>query len=716
MTAAPQTVGLTSGDIRFLAGCAAGLAEQTAIVEIAVSGAVVADVACEARMRAGAAALYPEEPLLRLSFEDWPSAFLVPDDPDTGCADPATAWLGRWVVAVTVAIQRWARDPVFFGRVVRAEPGRLVLAIPWRRQALFTEVLRMALELVAQWAGSPTATQFAVSRHFGERWVEIQNNGVAPYTLSFVRAGADRGIPFSVLPSCLQLGWGAHAERFDMSFTSKTSWMANALAKNKAKAARTMAAAVLPVPASRVVADPDAALRAATELGWPVVVKPLNQELGSGVTPGVRDAETLKAAFARADRFSARNVVVEKHIDGDDYRMLVVNGRLLMAVRRVPAGVTGDGIRTVAELVDIVNADPRRGTRRYSLLKKLTFDDEANRCLADENLAPDSVPAAGRWVGLRRIANISSGGTAHDVTAVVHPDNAAMAVRAARVVGLDIAGVDFLTTDISRSWRDIGGAVCEINAQPGFSPHWLADPGRDIDGEVLDILFAGRSPRIPVAAITGGGAGRAARTAELLAGIWQAAGVLPGACTSARLRVGDDVVSTSDLTGLTGARIILEDPGVEAAVLELPGVAVRAAGHPCDRYDVVLLLDGWRGEDPGAHTVDEFPRRAGRALVLDADAADAATAAPGRHLLVAAGPDGRAVAEHRRAGGEAVFTARRDDGQNWIVLALGPIEHPLVPAGSVAEADLLPAMFAAAGAWAHGLDLGPIRSGLGVAG
>lgn len=697
---------------RLLAGRAAGLAEPTALVEIGVT-ATDLDVDDD-RMRAGAAVLYPEEPLLRVSSGDWPAAFLVARSGGDGPADPVTAWLGRWVVAVTVAIQRWARDPVYFGRVVSAGPGRVTVAIPWFREAVFTESLELALKLVGEWAQTGVVTEFAVSGHFGERWVGIQNNGVAPYTLSFVRAGAERDIPFSVLPGCVQLGWGANADRFDMSFSSATGWMGNALAKNKAKAGRTMGAAMLPVPASRVVADADAALRAATALGWPVVVKPLNQELGSGVTPGIGDEATLRKAFAAADKLSSRTVLVEKHFDGDDHRMLVVNGQLLMAVRRVPAGVTGDGVQTVTQLMEAVNADPRRGTRRYSLLKKLTIDDEAKRCLADAGLTPDSVPDAGRWVGLRRIANISSGGTAQDVTAVVHPDNAAMAVRAARVVGLDIAGIDFLTTDISRSWRDIGGAICEINAQPGFSPHWLADPRRDIDGDVLDVLFAGRSPRIPVAVVAGAAA--AARVAALLARMWRSAGTLVGLWSTAGVRIGDEVVSTRPPTGLSSTRVVFDDPAVEAAVLELPAPMLGEAGHPCDRYEVALLLDA------GALTggpADELPERTGRALVVNADEADCLSAldrAPGvRHLLVGRDGDNPAVRAHRARGGAAVFSADRD-GTRWIVLADGNAEHPVAPLTAIPASDHLAAVFAAAGAWALGVDLSAIRAALTEAG
>ncbi len=710
MTGAPE---LRIINRRFLLGCSDRLAERTALVEIAVPDHVVFDDAAETRIRAGIAALHPEEPLLRTTDNDWPDSFLVAGPPDQP-GDPVMQRLGRWLVAVTITIQRFAREPVFRGRVSRCDPQRLTLALPWYREAVFNESLTLALQLVGQWVGigSAKAAEPTLSGHFGERWMGIRNGGVAPYTLSFIQAGALRGIPFSVLPSCVQLGWGANAERFDMSFSTETSWMANSLAKNKAKTSRTLAAAFLPVPDSRVVSDVEAAERVANQLGWPVVIKPLSQELGSGVVAGIPDAATLRQTFGRAAKYSPGNVVIENHIDGDDHRMLVVNGRMLMAVRRVPAGVTGDGVHTVAQLVEAANTDPRRGTHRYSLLKKLVFDDEAASCLAEHGNTKESVPRSGQWVPLRRIANISSGGTAEDVTASVHPDNVAMAERAARIVGLNIAGIDFLTTDISRSWRDIGGAICEVNAQPGFSPHWLAAPERDMEGEVLDLLFAERSALIPTAAITGAtGTGMAAR---MLGEIWRAAGRLTGICTTSELRIGEEVLTTQNRSGYPGTRIILEDPGVQAAVLEMPGAGLASTGHPCDRYDVAAVLDA------SDQLEAEVLQRAELAVVINADdprcLALRSHAGTARHILVAREPDCPAVVEHRRSGGESVFIAGRD-GRRWVVLAEGERELALMPVDEIPGANnaqrCSSSMFAAALAWAQGIEIAVIRKALG---
>lgn len=706
---------------RLYLGCSAGLAERTAVVDIGWDGELTFDAAVEDRVRKGALALCPEEPLRLVAESDWPTAFLIESQRNLDSGLAAADWLGRWLVAVTVGIQRWAHDPVWRGAVVATSPNRITLAIPWYRETVFAESLELALRLVAQWSRSALPPSFELNAHFGDRWAPMQADGLSPYTLGFIQAGVERGLPFEILPSSAQIGWGAGAERFDMTFTNETSWIAAALAKNKSKASRTMAAAGLPVPASRVVGDVDQAVAAATELGWPVVIKPLDQELGRGVVAGIPNESTLREVFDQTAQYSRQAVVLERFIPGNDHRMLVIRGVFLTATRRIPAGVTGDGERTVSQLVEEVNTDPRRGTVRFSVLKRLTLDSEATSCLADQGLGIDSVPDAGQWVVLQRAANVARGGTALDVTAAVHPDNAIVAERAARVVGLDIAGIDFITTDISRSWREIGGGICEINAQPELvrgellkaslpgSQRWdpaaLAAANRDVEGEALDLFFEGRTPRIPTAAIIGIGAGATARN---LAEIWRAEGKFTGVCTSSETRIGDELIGSRELAGYRGARIVLDDPGVEAAVFEITRENVAGSGHPCDRYDVVALLDGQdlRGSD--AETLS----RAAHAVVVNADDPLCARlrSSASRRVLVSRHTTGSTVAAHRGAGGEAVSVAE-SDGESWIVLTSGESVSLLTPVAEI-RGDVFDAMCAAALAWAQGIDPLVIRQGL----
>ena len=695
---------------RFLPGCSAGLAEKTALVEVGITGELRLDGAAEARMRSGVLGLCPEEPLFGVTGSDWPQAFLVPDadaDADADAVERDAVWrLGGWVVAVTVAIQQWARDPVFRGAVVAAGPGRLTLAVPWRRQRFFTEALELALRLVSQWmqpvqhgvsapmrqwlgSDGPDSTALHLGDHFGVRWPSIKSGGLSPRTLRFVRAATARNMPFDVLPSYIQLGWGAKSERMDVTLTQHTGWIATVLAKNTAKANQMLAAEKLPVPRSVLVNTADEAEKAANAIGWPVVVRPLNLNPGLGAMPGITERDTLRRAFDAAVKRNRRGAIVEEHLEGRSYRLLVVRGRLLMTVRRDPGQVTGDGSHTITELVRIANADLRRGRD----LKKITLNDEAGECMAAVGLSPDSVPLAGTTVALRRTPSVATGGTAADVSEIVHPENRQLAVRATRVVGLDIAGVDLITIDISRSWREVGGAVCAVNAQPAFDVLWVADPGRDLEGEVVDLLFAGRGARIPTVAVVGGddaGAG-----AEALHRIWTEAGIVAGVCTRSVLRIGPRTVSRADLAGPNGVRMVLTDPAAAAAVFELPVDRLVRDGHPCDSYDVAAVLGG------GGGAAVEVVRRARGAVVVDGDdpecvAVLGAAVAPRRIVVSASGP-GAVVGR----GSDAVFV----DGRGLIVAVAGGVRTVLARwSGDRAV------LFAAAVAWAQGVDAAVIAA------
>lgn len=735
--------GLTVASRRLLPGCSGGIDEATALVDITVSGSAAFTKVTDDTIRLAALALCPEQPLFQIDESSWPTAFLVHAEHSVEAQELR---LAQWVVALTVAIQRWGRDPVWRGRVLDVEPQRIRLAIPWHREQFFAQALELSLELLrrcvdptfggmpgalGQWLSSNSAPEpLRLSLYFGDQWNTIVANGLSPNTQRFVQAGVVRGMPFDVLPQCVQVGWGANAQRFDMAFTGRTPWMASTLAHNKWKSKMVLADAAVPVPRGWIVRDVDQAIHAVeSDLGWPVVIKPSNQELGLGVVVDIPDAETLRRVFDRAAQHSSGNVIIEQYIAGDDHRLLVVNQKFVAAARRMPGRITGDGTHTVSELIEHVNADPRRGTGRYSLLKKLLLDDEATDCLAAQGLGTDSIPPAGQTIALRRIANISSGGTADDLTEVTHPDNRALAERVARVVGLDIAGIDFITTDISCSWRDVGGAVCEVNGQPGFRPHWLADPHRDINSEVLDALFDGRPARVPTAAITG--TNGKTTTAEMLHRIWTAAGKVAGVCTTDVVRIGNEFITDDNFSGRPGARMILNDPGVEAGIFEMPRRGLMMFGHPCDRYDVAALLnvqddhigvDGIDTLEQMAELKAEVLQRAQHAIVINADdplcMAMRSRAGTDRHILVTEEQSAPAVADHRRAGGEAVFVGRHA-GAAWIVLATGTREQHLVPVDEIPATmngllrfNISNAMFAAALAWAQGIAPETIRQGL----
>lgn len=565
------------------------------------------------------------------------------------------------------------------------------------------------------------------------RWLRAQvakasRRAPLPNSVAFLRAASRKGLPWlEWAPGIYQVGYGTRARRLDGAFTDRTPLLSARLARDKRAANGFLRSIGIPVPDQRAVGSEAECLKAAETFGWPVVVKPAGLDQGVGVAPGLTTREAVARAYREAARHAA-GVVVERHVEGEDYRLLVVAGRLLVATHRIPAGVVGDGRATMAELVDAVNRDPRRGVGK-SLLIRLTLDAGALEVLAGQGLTSGSVPASGRFVPLSHTANISTGGTAEDVTALVHPDNRALAERTARAVGLDIAGIDLLTPDIARSWREVGGVVCEVNAQPGFRVHWLAEPRRDLNGEVLDRLFAGGDARIPIAAITG--TNGKTTVSRMLHRILLHAGLHAGVTTTQGVWVGDERVSHDNLSGYPGGRILLTDPTVEAAVIEMPRKGLIFFGSPFDCCDVAAMLnvqDDHVGRD-GVETLQEMAdlkgsvlRRARQAVVVNAEDALCMSQIKGlqarRIILLASDPSHPGVRAHVAAGGTAACLDVRQ-GVEWLTLHLGHDIRHLLPAkdipatmGGAIKVNAWNALAAAALAHAMGIDEGVICSAL----
>jgi cyanophycin synthetase len=351
--------------------------------------------------------------------------------------------------------------------------------------------------------------------------------------------------------SLIQLGYGRHLQRIQATVTGRTSHIAVEIAGDKEETNRLLADLGLPVPRQELVHDADEASEAAGRVGYPVVVKPYNGNHGRGVSIDLRDAAAVRHAFGVAAEHSAA-VLVESFITGHDHRMLVIGGELVAVSKRMPGHVVGDGRRTVRALVDALNADPRRGIGHEKVLTQIQLDAQALLLLGERGYTPDSVPPAGEEVMLRRTANLSTGGTAADVTDVVHPDNREMAVRAVQAVGLDVGGVDFLTPDIAQSYKEAGGAICEINAAPGFRMHMAPSEGRprDVAGRVLDMLFPPGTPAsIPLAAVTG--TNGKTTTSRMLAHIHKMAGKRVGLTTTDGVYVDGQRTVEGDMTGPT---------------------------------------------------------------------------------------------------------------------------------------------------------------------
>lgn len=399
----------------------------------------------------------------------------------------------------------------------------------------------------------------------------------------FIRDGRQLGFPVRELPGLIiQFGNGRRARWMESSFTDRTPRIGAGLARNKEVAAAMLRQAGVPVPDHVRVHDEEAALRAADALGYPIVVKPADLDGGVGVAPGLLTPEEVRRSFAIA-RAASANVLIEKHFEGRDYRLVVFNSQLLWSYERVPGSVTGDGTHTIAELVALLNASQQRGMgRKGSSLTPLVLDEEAAALLDRKGLTGDSVPAAGEFVRLRRAANISVGGIpvggVHDR---VHPDNRRLAIRAADALGLDLAGVDLLMPDISRSWFETGAMICEVNGQPDLGIETWAN----IYTPILRELVEGTG-RIPVAVVLGAPPG-SRLAAEIAAGL-SAAGLPAGLAEPSGVTIAGERVSGPTDT-LAAGQMLMMDRRVAAAVLSVDDFGIMRSGLAFDRFDVLVI-------------------------------------------------------------------------------------------------------------------------------
>ena len=414
------------------------------------------------------------------------------------------------------------------------------------------------------------AAPFDIAAELAFVTATARRSALGPTTKAIVEAARRRGIPHLRLDeqSHVQLGYGARQQRIRASITEHTSHIAVETAANKERTKAALRAAHLPAPQGRVVKTLDDALIAAAQIGYPVVTKPLNGNHGRGVSLHVESAADVRSGFEAA-RVHSPNVIVEQQYCGEDYRALVIGGRLKAVAKRVPAHVVGDGKHTVAELIEIVNRDPRRGHGHESTLTRITVDAQVLSRLERGAHSLESLPHPGERVWLRDTANLSTGGTAIDCTDAVHPDNVRVFERAALAIGLDIAGLDIIAPDIARPLIETGGGIVEVNAAPGFRMHLDPSEGapRAVADAVIDMLFPrGLDHHLPIAAITG--TNGKTTTARMVAKIMRAVGQRVGLTTTSGIYIDEQLVVGGDTTGPRSAKMVLQDRGVDFAVLE----------------------------------------------------------------------------------------------------------------------------------------------------
>jgi cyanophycin synthetase len=494
----------------------------------------------------------------------------------------------------------------------------------------------------------------------------VTRNALDQSTRAMIEEVQRRDIPWfrmSALSRHIQLGQGERQRRIWETLRSVESPIGRDLSRDKLLTFQVLSQLRLPVGQFAAVRSVDSALKAAETIGYPIVLKPVHGKQGERVFANLLNAQELRAALAKVQ--PGEQFLLQGFFPGDDHRILIVNGKLVAATRRIAAKVKGDGKSTITQLVEEANRDPRRGTAK--LMHHIALDDEADRMLRRQEHTRNSVPRPGEYVRLRSISNISSGGTALDVTEIIHPDNVRLAAKAAKALELVVAGVDFISPDISKSWHDVGGGICEVNSVVGLRPHFLAKPEMDITGPIIETIYPNRANgRIPTAMITG--TKGKSTTTRMLGRILACAGHTVGAVTTDGVTIGEEEVASGDLAGYTGATIVLRDPTVTAAVLETARGGLIKSGMYLDWCDVAALTNVDReqiGMD-GIETVEDMAalkrkvlEAARKAVVLNADDAHCAAMAQEfaksiRTILFSLDANSAQIRKHLGNGGEAI--------------------------------------------------------------
>jgi cyanophycin synthetase len=504
------------------------------------------------------------------------------------------------------------------------------------------------------------------------------------------------------LRSLVQLGYGRYQRRIWAPYISTESHLAADIALNKDLTYRLMRNAGIPVPRSVKVKDEEAAVAAAREIGYPVVLKPLDGNHGRGVGVNLQDATAVRAHYPLASgETHTGTILVEEFISGNTYRILVVGGRTVAVTEEVPAHVIGDGSHNLRQLVSLTNADPRRGHGSENLLVRIRLDETAIAMAEEQGYGPNDIPSAGKRVQLVRTAHISLGGISIDRTDEVHPYNAMIAEQAAQVIGLEVAGIDLIATDIARSVRETRGAICEVNAGPGLGLHIEPVEGksRDVARPVIELLYPpGALSRVPIVAVTGTD-GRAA-TSRIIAHILQRAGQRVGLATGDGMYLDGSRIAQGDMTGPDSARMVLRNPAIENAVLEIgyEGILCSGLGYDCADVVVITRIGGHHLDLDGFDSLQSLIRlnvvvansvRPEGKIVLNAD--DEPSVEIGSHascpvvyFSVRAGNP--VVQRHVRAGGRAVVLQNGPHGEGVFLIHEGtsfPLETeiPLRSAG-----------------------------------
>lgn len=631
---------------------------------------------------------------------------------------------------VALELQTLAGSDVSFGRVVQSgDHGVWWVIVAYDEEEVGMASMREAVRIVKAAISGEPLDMTALVLDLQDLYEDTR---LGPSTAAIVEEARRRGIPVRRLNSrsLVQLGLGRNLRRVQATLTDHTSAIGVEIAQDKEDTKLVLSTVGLPVPSGEVAQSVEQAIELADEIGYPVILKPIDASHGRGISGLLEDASAVEHAWADARQYS-RRVIVERFHQGRDHRVLVVNGRVVACAERVPAHVVGDGTQTIRALISEANRDPRRGVGHRKSLTMLPADARTEAFLAEHGRSLDSVPSKGETVFLRGTANLSTGGTAIDRTDDMHPDNVTACEMAAAMVGLDIAGIDVLTPDISVPFRDNAAVILEVNAAPGIRMHTHPSEGkpRNVGAPMLDMLYPpGSATTIPIIAVTG--TNGKTTTARLIAHLFRNTGQRVGFTSTDGVYIQNRLVMEGDMTGPFAANIILSNPSIDVAVLETARGGILRAGLGFDECDVGVVLNvaadhlGLRG----IHTLEQLAevksivpavaRREGHA-VLNADdplvyAMREKTSAD--VVLFSSKPDGEnvLVEDHVERGGIAACV---DNGQ--FLIRRGRLRIPIateaeVPLtlGGAARFQRQNILAAIASAYVQGMRYDDIRAGL----
>ena len=644
-------------------------------------------------------------------------------------------WLGHVAEHIALQLQREAGTEVGRGKTrSTGEPGRYHVVYSFGEEAVGRVAGALAVRLVNHLVEVDPAFDFRAEL---EALILLSERAAfGPSTQAILDEAALRDIPFIRLneQSLVQLGHGIHQKRIRATMTSQTGSLGVDIAGDKKLTNRLLASTGVPVPRSQLVRDEDAAVAAANRIGLPVAVKPLDGNHGRGVMLNLADEDAVRAGF-RAARMQSRGgaVVVESYLVGNDYRCLVIDGVLRAVAQRIPAHVEGDGRHSMTELVEITNADPRRGIGHEKVLTRIKIDDEAIGYAREQGFELSDVPPRGTRVYLKRTGNMSTGGISIDRTEEAHPDNVELAELAAQVVGLDIAGIDLICPDIGVPVRETGGGIVEVNAAPGFRMHTHPTEGESqyVAKPVIDMLFPpGADARIPIVAVTGSNG--KTTTARMIAHIMKGMGRKVGLTSTDGIYVDGRIVRKADASGPKSATMVLQNPTVDFAVFEVARGGILREGLGYQRNDVAVVLNV-TGDHLGLGGINSIKQLAGvkqvvveavprdGVAVLNADdplVAEMSRSCSGSVIYFSMDPEHERLKFQASRGRRAVTLEQGRNGE-MIVLRQGRksmslVWTHLIPATFEGRArmNVQNALAATAAAWAGGAHLHDIRQGL----